>query len=89
MGRWTFTDTYKGKFNPEKCIKCKYRCANSGGMGNPIKVGDKWVRVYCNYATIMQSTCLKPISPTESIDMRGDDFDNCKYFVEGDMIDED
>jgi len=89
MGRWSEETTYKGKFNPEKCIKCKYRYSSSNSIGNPVRVGDKWLKVFCNYASITGSTCLKPISLTESIDMRGDDFENCKYFKEGDMVDED
>lgn len=79
------------KFNPEKCMKCKFRNeAQSNNIGSTVRLPNgKTTRVYCDYAYIMNSTCLKPISPTKSIDMRGDDYNNCNYFIEGDKIERD
>ena len=69
------------KFNKYKCIKCIYR--GEGQIGYPIRYKGQFIRVHCNYVGCTNSTCLKPISTYAIIDIRGDDYDNCKLFVEG------
>ena len=76
----------KPKFKKSRCLKCKYHGIGHGSFST--KVDDKSIQVYCNYATIAESTCLKPINNKEVIDMRGEDYYNCLLFSEGAMIKE-
>lgn len=73
----------KPKFNKRKCLKCKY---HSAGFGVPIRDGDKQLRVHCNYSATGK-TCLRK---TENgiIDTRGDDYNHCKLYVKGKVIEE-
>lgn len=71
----------KTKFNKYKCLKCIYR--GESQLGYPVRYKGQWVRVYCNYSGCTNSTCLKPISHYDTIDIRGEDYENCKLFIEG------
>lgn len=76
----------KPKFNKKKCLKCKYR--GTKGIGYPVRNEDgEVVRPYCNYSAYANTTCLKPGPHGTSIDSRGNDYNNCKLFVEGDIND--
>lgn len=59
-------------FNKEKCKKCKYHSIMSGSI-MPI----------CNYGYYHMKPCLRRGEKGTIIDIRGDDPDNCKAFVEG------
>ena len=71
----------KPKFNKSKCLKCKYHGLGCGGY--TVRRNKSMVHVYCNYAFINDMTCLQPGPRNTTIDLRGDDYDNCKLFVEG------
>ena len=71
----------KGKFDKRKCLKCMYH--GEGHIGYPVRVGDKTITVYCNYASVTGNTCLKQKNSHESYDTRGEIHDDCKLFVEG------
>lgn len=77
----------KYKFSKQKCARCIYRGIN--GLGVPTHVDDKTIRVYCNFATITNSTCLRPTDNNKVYDLRGTDYNNCKLFVEGEMLEND
>lgn len=72
----------KPKFNKQKCLKCKYHGLGCGGY--PAKVGfnGRTVSVYCNYS-ILERTCLKRLKNGQVIDLRGDDYNDCKLFEAG------
>lgn len=74
-------DRNKPKFDKQKCIKCMYHCNLTGGFR--AKIGDKnYVSIVCDYATINRQTCL--INTSEgTIDLRGEDYNDCKLFKEG------
>ena len=74
----------KPKFSKKRCLRCKYH--GLGHHGFVTCIDGKGVNIYCNYATITGHTCLKPVSPHESVDLRGDDYYNCRLFSEGKMI---
>lgn len=71
----------KPKFNKQKCLKCKYHAFSSNGYRAVIGRGSR--DVICNFATITGITCLKPEPGYSTSDLRGEDYDNCKLFVEG------
>lgn len=82
----------KPKFNKEKCAKCKYRGL---GEGYYVKMKTKdgeehYVKVYCNYTSIMKESCIKrkdPHNPFDVYDIRGDRKNHCKKFEEGEFQD--
>ena len=74
------------KFNKQKCLKCRYH--NYGCGGYLATVRKRRQAVYCNYASITGNTCLKPTGLFTTVDVRGDDYNNCKLFLEGDLIEE-
>lgn len=78
---------HKAKFNKEKCATCQYRGA--GSVGYPVKINNLSVRVHCNYAGITNSTCLKPLNNVDVVDLRGEDYNNCKLYKRGAMIEND
>ena len=71
----------KPKFNKDKCAKCKYR-----GEGAGYATTSKKRLVHCYYSKQGVGSCLKPISSTETIDIRGEDYNNCKLFQEGNPV---
>ncbi|MBR3125025.1 MAG: hypothetical protein IKF42_06295 [Mogibacterium sp.] len=79
----------KPKFDKKKCLKCKYH-GKGLNLGWPVKVksGEKYrtVYVYCDFVSHMSTTPLRAVSKTETIDLRGEDYNNCKLFVEGDPV---
>ena len=72
---------YTPKFDKHKCAKCKYHGSTS--CGTVVRLKGQPNRVHCDYAFATDCTCLKPGPNNTVIDMRGDDYDNCKLFVEG------
>ena len=65
----------KYKFDKTKCRKCAYHRVMQGFT-------------ICNYACVTGQTCLhKTKNGVE--DSRGDDYNNCKLFVEGALIADD
>lgn len=75
----------KPKFNKKRCLECKY---HGFGHGYYVEMKGKKYPVYCNYASITDSTCLKPLNSEESYDLRGEDYENCLLFSSGDAIEE-
>ena len=75
----------KPKFRKSKCIKCKYH--GLGGHGYLVNINGKGIHIYCNYS-VTGKTCLKPSGPFETIDIRGEDYDDCKLFSPGKRIQE-
>jgi len=73
----------KPKFKKRKCLQCKY---HSTGIGYRVKMGDKQIKVHCNYSATGK-TCLRK---TENgiIDIRGDDYNHCNLYVKGKAIEE-
>ena len=78
----------KPKFDKEKCLKCKYRNTYSQ-LGYSVRHTGKVVRVLCDYAVLTGVTCLKPDSNNTVVDMRGEDYNNCMLFSEGDRLEKD
>ena len=77
---------YKPKFNPSKCAKCQYH-SEIISSGWHVRVSKtKSINVCCNYASVTGKTCLQPKNSKESYDTRGEDYNNCKLFVEGEQI---
>lgn len=70
----------KPKFDKKKCLKCMYHGTGCGGF--PIRTTKRTITVYCNYSNT-DDTCLKRINNGRIIDQRGDDYNNCRLFVEG------
>lgn len=64
------------KFDKKKCKKCKYHRKFPSGQF-----------VFCNYASLTDKTCLKKVGK-EIIDIRGNKFDGCKLFCEGEAMDD-
>lgn len=78
----------KPKFDKKKCLTCIY---HGEGVGYSVRVPNKdgtysLKVVNCNYAGVTGETCLKPAPNNEVIDLRGDDYDNCKLYEEGEQI---
>jgi hypothetical protein len=73
----------KPKFDKYKCYTCRYHGVGSNGY--PITVNKRKVRVYCDYLSIMDSSCLKPINGQDNVDLRGEDFNNCKLYTKGNI----
>ena len=71
----------KPKFNKEKCYTCRFH--GVGSLGYPITVKGRRVKVYCDYATIMEETCLYPLNGYKTKDVRGEDSENCKLYEPG------
>ena len=72
----------KAKFDKKKCVRCIYH--GVGKCGHSVRLLNGGTeRVHCNYSGVTDSTCLKPAPNNTVVDMRGDDFNNCKLFVEG------
>jgi hypothetical protein len=69
------------KFNKRKCLRCKYHTHMSQGYS--VRVGHRSIHVCCNFATVTGITCLKPEPGHRTSDLRGEDYDDCKLFVEG------
>lgn len=72
------------KFNIEKCKKCKYRGAISGATKRHYT--KTVVNVICNYSGITGHTCLYSDATNKTCDRRGEEYDNCKLFVEGALM---
>lgn len=72
------------KFNKEKCARCQYRGTN--GLGVPVQVNGSSVRIYCNFCGTTDKTCLRMKNRKEVYDIRGNDYNNCKMFVEGNAL---
>ena len=68
----------KSKFRKSKCKKCIFHSAQSGGY------------LICSYATRNKAdnTCLYKGDDGKLHDRRGDDYDNCLLFIEGQPIKE-
>lgn len=75
----------KPKFDKQKCLKCRYHCKFSAGY-HVVDGKGEGENIACNYASITNSTCLKRVARDELKDIRGEDFNNCKLFVEGNAI---
>ena len=71
----------KPKFDKSKCLKCKYH--GRGKNGYSTRKGNTTVAVFCDFATITDTTCLKRNDKGTAKDLRGEDFDNCKLFSPG------
>ena len=71
----------KAKFDKNICIRCKYH--GRGKQGFSAKCGNTYTSVFCDYANITDSTCLKRTGKGEIIDMRGEDYSDCKLFSPG------
>jgi len=70
---------HRSKFNKSKCLQCKYRCTFSGGAG--LKVSPQ--NVACYYGALSQTgTCLRLVNK-QIVDIRGDDYNNCKLYEKG------
>ena len=78
----------KPKFDKEKCLSCKYRNTYSQ-LGWAIKKDGKVHHVLCDYGTITGISCLTPGPNNTVVDMRGEDYNNCMLFSEGDRIEKD
>ena len=76
----------KPKFNKDYCMECKYHGYASGVWSADLN--GKKVGVYCNYAAVTDSTCLKPTGLDSCMDLRGDDYENCKLFSPGAAMEE-
>lgn len=75
------------KFNSDKCATCRYH--GTRGMGNTVHKEDgTTIRVYCNYSGHSNTTCLKPGPHNTVVDTRGNEYNNCKLYLEGDPFDE-
>ena len=72
----------KPKFDKNKCLKCKYR-NTSNTLGYVIKHNNKPVHIHCDYAFLTKTTCLQPGPNNTVVDLRGEDYNNCMLFVEG------
>ena len=72
----------KPKFDKRKCLKCKYHGLGCGGY--PVKVGfnGKSIPVFCNYS-LSERTCLRKQKDGQIIDIRGNDYNNCKLYEAG------
>ena len=66
----------KTKFDKEKCKTCKFHGKISG-----VDTGT----VFCNYASLNDSTCLYRTG-SHVFDKRGNDPDKCKLYEEGKKI---
>ena len=64
------------KFDKTKCNKCAY----SRKMG---------MFIVCNISGVTGETCLTRLDSGETIDRRGEDYDNCKLYMKGKRIDVD
>lgn len=78
----------KPKFDKKKCLTCTY---HGDGVGYCVRIPAKGgtfthKTVNCNYAGVTGETCLKPAPNNTIIDLRGDDYDNCKLYKEGKQI---
>ena len=72
----------KTKFDKQKCLKCKWRNV-SNSIGVSVKQNGKPVHVHCDYAFLNKMTCLQPGPNNTVVDLRGEDYNDCKLFVEG------
>lgn len=76
----------KPKFSKKKCRKCKW---HGTGIGYPVHIKKKngevvGILVHCNYTAYDGHTsCLRPTPEGGSIDIRGEDYYDCKLFEEG------
>lgn len=68
----------KAKFNKDKCLKCRYH--GLGCNGHTVRIGTRALPVFCNYSAT-ENTCLKKTEDGQIVDIRGDDYENCKLFV--------
>lgn len=69
---------HKSKHNKSICRRCAYHIIVGGNRQN----------LMCNYSCVTGTTCLhKTENGVE--DRRGEDYNNCKLFLEGDLLDED
>lgn len=76
----------KPKFNKDKCLKCKYHSKQlSGGYQGKGEDGKNYY-VHCNYSKTGQ-TCLIDTG-FDTYDMRGEDYNDCKLFKEGNPHDD-
>ena len=71
----------KPKYNKVKCKKCCFRVSDTSAYRT-----DDGDSVSCNYSTIMGKTCLRRGEHGTVIDIRGNDYDNCLLFKEGDSL---
>ena len=79
INRLTQLRRSRTKFNKQKCMRCQYHC---GCTLDSITSS----YVICNYSSITGHTCLQRVSSNTIIDIRGDEYDNCKLFREGSKI---
>jgi hypothetical protein len=77
----------KTKFDKKKCARCQYH--NIGSLGVPVRVHGKVVRIFCDYITATNSSCLRQDMHDTVVDIRGNDYNNCKLFVEGKKLERD
>lgn len=75
---------HKSKFDKTKCAKCQYR--GIGSIGQPCRIKGRYIRLYCNFSGITDITCLKPEVNNNVVDLRGEDYNNCKLFIEGPIV---
>ena len=75
----------KPKFNKHKCYDCKYHCEHSAGYPIKKKIRDKIVTVHigCDYISMTRQSCITKDENENKIDLRGDDYNNCKLFKAG------
>lgn len=71
----------KPKFDKNMCIRCKYH--GRGKQGFSAKTSNGYVSVFCDYANITDSTCLRRTSRGAVRDIRGDDYSDCALFSPG------
>lgn len=57
-----------------------------GHCGYPVKLKNKTVIVYCNYAAVADSTCLKHLNSHQYYDLRGTEYSKCKLFKESEEL---
>lgn len=77
----------KPKFDKQKCLKCRWH-----GMGlgwSAITPDGKNVSIHCNYSGHHETTPLRAAPGNTFTDLRGNDFNNCLLFEEGEMEKED
>lgn len=69
------------KFNKRKCLKCAF-VGMIGNLGYMLRTRKGTaIRPYCNYIGITGIPCLRRgKGDVDYIDLRGNDYDNCRLF---------
>ena len=70
-------DHNKPKFDKNKCVKCKY---HGVGMGYSVKINGETRLIHCN-ANGFNITTVTRSPEGKVIDMRGEDYKNCRLFT--------